>query len=139
VPSQAVFHDIVPGVVATPISQITLPVTFGTRENFHTENLLFEVTDFETTYNDFLGRSTLSKFMVIPHYAYLVLKMPWPRGVINTRGDDKCAYDCDGESYEAADRLTAPVELQDFKQALAESPAPPSTPPWTQSCLRSRP
>jgi hypothetical protein len=45
----------VPGAAATPISHITLPVTFGTWENFCTKNLQFEVTDFETTYNDFLG------------------------------------------------------------------------------------
>jgi hypothetical protein len=38
-PSQAPFHGIVPGVVVTPIGQITLPITFGTRENFRTENL----------------------------------------------------------------------------------------------------
>jgi hypothetical protein len=35
----------------------------------------FEVADFKMAYNAFLGRSTLTKFMAIPHYAYLVLKM----------------------------------------------------------------
>jgi hypothetical protein len=38
-PSRALFHGIVPGVATTPIGQITLPVTFETRENFCTENL----------------------------------------------------------------------------------------------------
>jgi hypothetical protein len=32
----------------------------------------FEVANFEMTYNVFLGRPTLTKFMTIPHYAYLV-------------------------------------------------------------------
>jgi hypothetical protein len=41
------------------------------------------VADFEMAYNSFLGRSTLTKFMVILHYAYLVLKMTGPRGVIS--------------------------------------------------------
>jgi hypothetical protein len=77
-PSWTPFHDIVPGAVATPVGQIFHPVTFGTRENFHTENIQFEVTDFETAYNSFLGRPVLSKFMAIPHYAYLVLKMTGP-------------------------------------------------------------
>jgi hypothetical protein len=36
-PNRSPFHGIVPGVAATPIGQITLPVTFGTRENFGTE------------------------------------------------------------------------------------------------------
>jgi hypothetical protein len=38
-PSRALFHDIVPGAAASPIGHITLPVTFGSGENFHTENL----------------------------------------------------------------------------------------------------
>jgi hypothetical protein len=54
--SSAPSHGIVPGVAATPISQISLPVTFGTQENFQTENIQFEVADFETAYNTFLGR-----------------------------------------------------------------------------------
>jgi hypothetical protein len=75
-PSQAPIHDIVPGAAATPVGQIILPVTFGTQENFCTETIQFEVTDFETAYNAFLGRPALSRFMAIPHYAYQVLKMP---------------------------------------------------------------
>jgi hypothetical protein len=61
----------VPGVAATPIGQITLPVTFGTQDNFRTETIQFEVTDFETTYNAFLGWPALSRFMAIRHYAKL--------------------------------------------------------------------
>jgi hypothetical protein len=121
-PSRAPFHDIVVGAVATPVSNITLLVTFGTRENFCIENLQFEVANFETAYNAFLGRLTLTKFMAIPHYAYLVLKMPGPHGVISIRGHVKHAYDCNKESCEMDDRLTTSVELQELKKALAESP-----------------
>jgi hypothetical protein len=109
--SQVPFHDIVPGAAATPISQITLPMTFETRENFRTENIQFEVANFETAYNTFLGRPTLSKFMAILHYSYLVLKMPWPCGVISIRGDVKQAFDCDREGCETADRLMVSTEL----------------------------
>jgi hypothetical protein len=62
-PSWAPFHDIVPGATATPVDQITLPMTFVTRENFLIENIQFEVADFEMGYNAFLGRPALSKFM----------------------------------------------------------------------------
>jgi hypothetical protein len=72
-------------------------------------------------YKTFLGKSTLSKFMAIPHYAYLVQKMPRPRGVISIRGDTKRVYDCDRESCEMADRIMASIELKDLKHALAES------------------
>jgi hypothetical protein len=66
-PSWAPFHGIVSRAAKTPIGQITLPVTFGTRENFQTEHMKFAVADFEMAYNAFLGRPTLTKFMAIPH------------------------------------------------------------------------
>jgi hypothetical protein len=110
-PSWAPFRSIVPGTTATPVGQITLPVTFGTREIFHMENLQFEVADFKTAYNAFLGRPALFKFMVIPHYAYVVLKMQGVRGVISIRGDVKRVFDCDRESYETVNRLTSSTEL----------------------------
>jgi hypothetical protein len=53
--------------------------------------------------------------MAIPHYAYLVLKMPGLRGIVCIVGDVKWAFDCDRESCEMADRLTSFVELQDWK------------------------
>jgi hypothetical protein len=129
--SRAPFHGIVPSAAATPIGQISLPITFGTRENFRTKTIQLEVADFETAYNTFLGRPAFTKFMAIPHYAYLVLKMPGPCGVLSIREDVKQAYDYDKESYEMADKLAASTELQELKEALAESPQ-------TQSCLTPR-
>jgi hypothetical protein len=72
-------------------------------------------------YNTFFGQLTLSMFMAIPHYAYLVQKMPGLRGVISIKGDAKRAYDCDRESCEMPDRIMASVELKDLKHALAKS------------------
>jgi hypothetical protein len=48
--------------------------------------------------------------------------MPGSRGVISIRGDVKRAYDCDKESCEMADRLSAFIELWELKGSLAESP-----------------
>jgi hypothetical protein len=53
--SWAPFYGIVHGAVATPVGQISLPVTFRTQENFYTETIQFEIADFETAYNSFLG------------------------------------------------------------------------------------
>jgi hypothetical protein len=75
-------------------------------------------------YNAFLGWPALSKFLVLPHYAYLVLKMPGPHGVISNRGDVKRAFDYDRESSETTDRLMASAELQELKHAFVESPRP---------------
>jgi hypothetical protein len=73
-------------------------------------------------YNALLVWSALSKFMEIPYYAYLVLKMPGLCGVISIREDAKRTYDCDRESCETVDRLMTSAELQDLKQALTKSP-----------------
>jgi hypothetical protein len=64
------------------------------------------------TYNTFLGWPKLSKFMAIPHYAYSVLKMPEPHGIISIRGDIKRAFNYGRESCETTDRLTTSIELQ---------------------------
>jgi hypothetical protein len=120
--SRVLLHIIVPGIAAMPIGQISLLITFETRENFRTENIQFEVANFETAYNAFLGRPSLTKFMAIPHYTYLVLKILGLRGVISIRGDIKRAYECDKESCEMAGRLTASAKLQELNESLAESP-----------------
>ena len=46
-PSMAPFYDIVPRNSSTPIGSVTLPVTFGTKQNFRTEYIKFEVADFD--------------------------------------------------------------------------------------------
>jgi hypothetical protein len=38
--------------------------------------------------------------MVVPHYTYLVLKMPSPTGVLSLQGDLKISFDCDTEAVE---------------------------------------
>jgi hypothetical protein len=125
-PSRATFHGILPGAATTPVGQIALPITFGTREHFHTETIQFEVVDFETMYNAFLGRPALSKFISIRHYAYLVLKIPGSRDVISIKGDIKRAFDYDRESCETADKLTVSVELQEL--CLGRVPPDPVMP-----------
>jgi hypothetical protein len=76
---------------------VVLPITFGTRENYHTEYSKFEVANFETSYRTILGRPALTKFMVIPFYMYLVLEIPSPNRVLTLQGDLKRSYDCDTE------------------------------------------
>ena len=74
--SKAPFYGIVPRNSSTPIGSVTLQVIFGIEQNFRTEYIKFEVADFESSYHDILGRPALAKFMVVPHYVYLLLKMP---------------------------------------------------------------
>jgi hypothetical protein len=121
-PSWAPFHGIVPRAGLTPVGQITLLMTFRTRENFCTEYMQFKVIDFEMAYNAFLGRLTLTRLMAIPHCTYLVLKMPDPNGVICIKGDVKRAYNYDQKSCKTTDMLLASAELKSLKKSLGRVP-----------------
>jgi hypothetical protein len=70
-----------------PLGSIALPVTFGTEENFCTENVQFDVAEINLPFNAIIGRPALYRFMAIAHYGYLVLKMSSPAGVLTVRGD----------------------------------------------------
>jgi hypothetical protein len=73
-------------VLVTPYGCISLRVTFGTTENFHTESILFDVAEVSLLFNAILGRSALYQFMAVAHYGYLVLKMPSPNSVLKIWG-----------------------------------------------------
>jgi hypothetical protein len=80
--SGAPFHGIVLRKQALPLGQIDLFVTFGDPSNFRKETLTFEVVGFRGTYHTVLGRPCYAKFMAIPNYTYLKLKMSGPNEVI---------------------------------------------------------
>jgi hypothetical protein len=42
----------------------------------------------------------LARFMAIPHYTYLVLKMPAPKGVLTIYGDLLISFNCNNEALE---------------------------------------
>lgn len=88
-----------------------MPVTFGTKEHYQTEYIRFEVVDFKTSYHTILGRPALAKFMAIPHYMYLVLKMLGPKGVLSLLRDLKRSYDCDTEALELAATTQVPNSM----------------------------
>jgi len=99
-PSKTPFYGIVPGNSSTPIGSITLPITFGTEQNFRTEYIKFEVADFGSSYHAILGRPALAKFMAVPHYVYLLLKMPGNTGVLSLRVDLLKFFECYKEAID---------------------------------------
>jgi hypothetical protein len=123
--STSPFNGIVPGNAAIPLGSVVLPVTFGeSRDIYHTEYVKFEVADFETSYHSILGRPTVAKFMAVPHYTYLVLKMPCPAGVLSLHGDLKISHDCDTEAVEIASTNQVPnamMEIYAVSKKLAPS------------------
>jgi hypothetical protein len=140
--STSPFYVIVPGNVAIPLGSVVLLVTFGeTRENYRTEYIKFEVADFETSYHAILGRPAITKFMAVPHYMYLVLKMPSPAGVLSLQEDLKISFDCDTEAVElaatnqvpnvmmeiyAASKKLAPTELEILEKSDTTNKPQPS-------------
>jgi hypothetical protein len=69
------------------LGSITLLVTFGTEENFRTENVQFDVAEVNLPFNAIIGRPALYWFMAIAHFGYLILKMSSPAEVLTVRGD----------------------------------------------------
>jgi hypothetical protein len=100
------FHGIVPGKRVLSLGQLDLPVCFGTPSNFRKETLTFEVVGFRGTYHAVLGRPCYAKFMAIPNYTYLKLKMTGPNGTITAGSTYRHAYECDMECVEYAEAIT---------------------------------
>jgi hypothetical protein len=130
VPSKSPFYGIVPGNAAHPLGTVVLPVTFGTQENYRTEFIKFEVATFDSSYHAILGRPALAKFMAVPHYVYLLLKMPGLGGVLTLRGDLKKSYDCNQEAIQYASTTRVPdasgevlVAAQQLSQTGLEIPS----------------
>jgi hypothetical protein len=116
--STSPFYGIVPGNAAIPLGSVVLPVTFReTGENYRTEYIKFEVVDFETSYYTILGRPAITKFMAVPHYTYLVLKMPSPAGVLSLQGNLKIFFDCDTGAVELAATNQVPNAMMEIYAA----------------------
>jgi len=108
------FYGIVPGKEAKPLGLITLPVTFGTIANYRTEFIKFEVADFDSSYHAIFGCPALAKFMVVPHYPYLLLKMTDPKEIISFRDDLRRSYDYDTEVVQIATKVQLDLEVQEI-------------------------
>jgi hypothetical protein len=107
----APFHGVVPGHRAHPLGQIDLSVCFGTPDNFRREVLTFDVVGFPGTYHAILGRPCYAKFMAVPNYTYLKLKMPGPKGIITVSTTSQHAYQCDVECVEQAEALAESLAI----------------------------
>ena len=113
-PYEAQFWGVLLGQSSTPLGQITLSVQFGTLDHFRTDYVNFMVADFEGTYHAILGRPAPTKFMAIPHYRYLVLKMLTEKGVLTLRGNVYAAYTCEDDSFKI-------IEAHDLSIRMAET------------------
>jgi hypothetical protein len=82
--------------------------------------LTFEVVGFPRTYHAVLGRPWYAKFMAIPNYTYLKLKMSGPRGVITVGSSFQRAYEREVECCELVAATIASAELATIKADTAK-------------------
>ncbi|KAK1663288.1 hypothetical protein QYE76_051447 [Lolium multiflorum] len=132
--TKVTFHGIVPGRKAFPIGKVTLPVTFGTPVNYRTERITFEVVNFRSPYHCVLGRQAFASFMAAPHYAYNMMKMPGPRGIITVHGDPEMAVECEDNGAKLADAVIAEEHDNTVMSTHASFPVDSVGPPRAEVC-----
>jgi hypothetical protein len=71
------------------------------------------VVDFSSVYHALLGWLCFAKFMAIPNYTYLKLKIPSPNGVITVKGNFRQAYYCEQDCIAQAAALSASYDPAD--------------------------
>jgi hypothetical protein len=104
-PSTTSFHGVVPCKRVQPLGQIDLSVWFGTPDNFRKETLTIEVVGFRGAYHAIFGQSCYAKFMAVPNYTSLKMKMLGPKGIITVGSSVEHAFDCDVECVEHTEAL----------------------------------
>jgi hypothetical protein len=114
-PTDCSFHRIVLGSANHPLGKIKLGVCFGDSGNFRREKLEFDVMDCYSQYHVILGWPTFARFMAVPHYAYLTLKIPGPKGVIIVKGSFEVSNTCDKEFNRMAQTFGMTVECARLK------------------------
>ena len=82
---------VIPGPEARCTGSLVLEVVFGSPDNFRSEELTFDIAPFRSGYHALLKRMAFARFNAVPHYAYLKIKMPCPRGVITVSGNTECS------------------------------------------------
>ena len=77
------------------------------------------MVDFPGSYHAILGQPCYAKFMAIPNYTYLKLKMPGPNGVITVGSAFLHAFACDHEHFELTTAVINSSELPWLKESSA--------------------
>jgi hypothetical protein len=114
-PTDCSFHGIVPGGANFPLGKIELDVCFGNSNTYRREKLEFEVMDWPSQYHAILGRPAFAKFMAVPHYAYLTLKILGPKGMITVQGSLEVSNTCDKEFNRLAQTFGMTAEYARLK------------------------
>ena len=123
------FHGIVHGLSCSPIGKTQIDILFRDKEHFRRESVWFEVVDLESPYHALLGRPALAKFMAVPHYAYLKMKMPSSKGILTIAGDYKKSSACAADSSRLAESLVIAAEKRLLDRVMAMAGKQPEMSP----------
>jgi hypothetical protein len=115
-PLDCSFHGIVPRSTNHPLGRIEHDIFFGNNGNFRREKLEFKVMDWPSQYHTILGRPAFTWFMAVPHYAYLALKIPGPKGVITVKRSFEVSDTCDKEFNRMAQTFGMTAEYARLKE-----------------------
>jgi hypothetical protein len=136
-PTKLTFHGIVSGHSCTPMGKIQLEVLFGEKDNHRREPIWFEGVDLNSPYHALLDRPALAKFMAVPHYAYLKMKLPGPCGMITITRCYKKSIECVRASSKLAEALVIAEEKRQLLQRVAATQ--PGRPASSQPAPRFKP
>ncbi|XP_066333702.1 uncharacterized protein [Miscanthus floridulus] len=109
-PTRAPFHGIMPGKQAIPISRLTYPSPSGIHPTIGQRPSPLRYLG-SPVYHAILEQPCYAKFMAIPNYTFLKLKMSGPHGVITIGSSFERAYECEVESCELTSATLASEEL----------------------------
>jgi hypothetical protein len=87
------------------------------------------VVDFSRPYHIILGQLCYIKFMAIPRYAYLKLKILGLVGVITVEVKAQQALDCEQDNIELATTMVATTELWELRLEVPSASPGPNMPP----------
>jgi hypothetical protein len=120
------FHGIVPGKPTYPLGAIHLDVIFGTPSNFRKEKIEFEVVDWPSQYHAILGRPAFARFMAVPHYAYLRLRIPANKGPLMISGSFARSENCDKDFNSMSQIFGVHEELNHIRESTNMDVDPPA-------------
>ena len=72
----------------------------------------FFVANFDTAYHTILGQPALTKFMALPHYVYMVLKIPMEQGIFTLRANVSTAYDYERKGLAITEAIDIPTRME---------------------------
>ena len=84
------------------------------------ETLTFEVVGFPRTFHAILGHPCYAKFMAVPNYTYLKLKIPGPHRVITVDTSFQHVFECEVECCSHTAAIVTSGELAALKEEITD-------------------